>query len=504
MTEVKRVTAQSKKLAIAGILLCITWLPALPAQQRDERPNFVFVLVDDFGWMDVGYNGSTFYETPRIDAFAAKGVRFNRAYASSPMCSPTRVSIMTGKSPARTGVTQYISGWRSSKFKYIAPLTKLYMTRREKTLGEAFQQHGYDTAFMGKWHMGNFTHGRPEDHGFDFSRAVIESNRCSMYFPFRGVQYFDDQKEGDYFTDKLTDEAIKYLQRQAGAGEPFLLYLAHFSMHAPIGSKPDLRRKYERKLDRLTPPSVDSIGAPERFNHKNVKSRQDDPEYAGELENLDYNFGRVLDALEEFDLDENTVVVLTGDNGGRSSMWEKFPHPTSVKPLRGGKTLVFEGGIRVPTVVYRPRAAKLGTQIDVPIISADFYPTLLEMAGLPLEEQQHLDGVSIAPLIEGRTIGERNLYWHFPHYQGEGGYPASAVFDGKYKLIHNYHFEEYSLFDVVVDPYERNNLAADRPGIVERLKRDLNARLQGVGAQLPVKNTSADIIDEIDEEHRDR
>ena len=473
------------------------------AQAQTSRPNFVFVLVDDFGWMDVGYNGSSFHETPRMDAFSKKGMRFDRAYASSPMCSPTRVSIMTGKSPARTGVTQYIAGWRSSRFRYLAPLTALFMKREEKTLGESFQGNGYNTAFMGKWHMGAFEHGRPEDHGFNYSRAVIESNRASMFFPFQGIQYFEDQKEGDYFTDKLTDEAIGYLEQRADADEPFLLYLAHFAMHAPIGSKSDLREKYEAKLDRLMPPKVDMVGVPERFSHKPVKARQDDPEYAGEIENLDWNFGRLIDALERLDLDETTVVVLTGDNGGRSAMWEKFPHPTSVKPLRGGKTFVFEGGIRGPTVIYWPGAAGLGARTDIPIISADFYPTLLDIAGLPPESDQHLDGTSIAPLLRGEEIKPRRLYWHFPHYQGEGGYPASAVSDGRYKLVYNYHFEGAQLFDLQEDPHEDRNLASARGDLVKRMKDDLFARLNSVGAKLPVKNSASNLVDEIDEKYSD-
>lgn len=453
-----------------------------------QRPNILFILIDDLGWNDVGFNGSSFYETPNIDRLANRSLRFDWAYASSPMCSPTRVSIMTGKSPARTGVTQWLPGYQAKDQELICAKTAPGMRMDELTLAEALRNGGYITAFMGKWHMGPLHEGGPENHGFDIFKAVIETNRCSQFYPFRQeypTVYFPDAKVGDNYTDKLTDEALKFIGQHKE--KPFFLFLSHFAMHAPIKSKEHLRQKFAEKAAKLPIQTEEEASVCETYSSKPLKSRQDDPEYAGELETLDNNIGRLMQMLEATGLDENTIVILTSDNGGRTALqWRE--HPTSVQPLRGGKTFLFDGGIRIPLLVRCPGITNKGGNCVTPVVSTDFYPTVMELVGLPLDPSQHEDGVSIVPLLKGRMLKRNEIYWHFPHYQGEGGYPASAIRSGDYKLIINYHFDDVLLFNLNADPYEKNNLAESQPRRMEKMNRLLHTWLEETGAKIPMKN----------------
>ena len=480
------------KRKLATFLFLAGLVCGLEAAQNSQRPNILFILIDDLGWMDMGYNGSTFHETPHLDQFSREAMRFDSAYTASPMCSPTRVSIFTGKNPARTGITQYLPGWYSLKFRTITPISNQYMAEDEYTLGMAFKDNGYNTAFMGKWHMGPLAFGGPEVHGFDTTAAIIEANRCSMFFPFRGMPYFPDAKEGDYFTDKLTDTAIEYLEKQRDEDSPFFMYLAHFAMHSPIEAKQELYEKYEKKRAKLPP--VEGIKDP--HSHKLLKARQDDPHYAGELENLDENIGRVLEALKDSGQYDNTIIVFTGDNGGRVSIWNQ-KHPTSNQPLRAGKTFLFEGGIKVPLIIHWPGVTKPGMHSDAPVNSADFYPTLLEMAGIQERKQRDIDGISITPLLEGKNLDRDEMYWHFPHYQGEGAYPSSAIRQGPYKLIHNYHYDNDLLFNLETDPYEKHDLLEQKPDLAAAMKFRLLQSLHAVSAKMPIKNPSKDLTEDI-------
>lgn len=462
--------------------------------QANSKPNVLFILIDDFGWMDLGYNGSTFYETPRIDELAREWMRFDACYAPSPMCSPTRVSILTGKNPARHGVTQWLPGRDSESPRYVRkgehprvfcpkPLSS-GIEEKEFTFGEAFQKAGYDTAFYGKWHMGALKEtGGPRNHGYDSEVAIIESNRCSMFFPFKNPNYFPEAKEGDNFTDLLTDAAIEFVSRERE--RPFYLHLCHFAMHSPIESKAEWREHFESKAKAL--PSITNTEVLDEYAHKPQKLRQDDPEYAGELSTLDTNIGRTVEALKESGLYENTIIILTGDNGGRTSWFQD--HPTSNQPLRTGKTFLFEGGLLTPLLIHWPGHSKPGMSTQVPVTSMDFYPTLLEMAGLDLLPEQHLDGVSLVPLFSGEEIPNRDLVWHFPHYQGEGSYPASAIRSGDFKLIRNYHHDDCLLFNVKVDPGETVDLFPTMLERAEELEGALTQFLSESGAVIPKEKT---------------
>lgn len=454
-----------------------------------DKPNILFLLVDDFSWSDVGYNGSTFHETPSMDALSKEWMRFDYCYTPSPMCSPTRTSILTGKNPERHGVTQWLPGIdkpfgrKGEKPRVYCPTSQSPgIKKSETTIGEAFQAAGYDTAFYGKWHMGKLKEtGGPAAHGYASERAVIEENNCAMFYPFRNhPEYFPDAKEGDHFTDLITDASIDYITRKRD--EPFYLHLSYFSMHAPIKSKPELKAHFEKKAAKL--PEEESVWKKDDpYSHKPYKTRQDDPEYAGQLANLDKNIGRLISALKTSGLYDNTIIIFTGDNGGRSTAMHG--NPTSNAPLRSGKTFLFDGGMRTPLLIHWPEHTRPGQTSDTLVSSTDFYPTLLEMAGLPQLPEQHLDGVSLAPLIQGKKLKRDTLHWHFPHYQGEGAYPGSAIRVGNYKLIHNYHHDDILLFDIVNDPYETKNLAKTMPEKADALDKQLMTHLKQVGAYIP-------------------
>ena len=454
-----------------------------------EKPNVLFILIDDFGWYDVGYNGSKFYETPQIDKLAKTWMRFDNCYTPSPMCSPTRTSILTGKNPARHGVTQWLNGADfffarkdEQQVVYCPGPQSSGIKDSEITLGETFQQAGYDTAFYGKWHMGSLKEtGGPGNHGYADQKAIIEANGCNL---FNCTRYFPGKsKKGDCYTDLLTNEAIAFVK--AERDKPFYLHLCHFAMHATIESKPELRAKFEDKAKSL---GIKSETTLDDYSHQPHKLHQDSPEYAGELYNLDENIGRLIDSLKESGQYENTIIIFTGDNGGRSTV--NKADATSVMPLRGGKTFLFEAGLKTPLLIHWPGHSKAGLSTDSPVTSMDFYPTLLEMAGLEPKPEQHVDGTSLVPLFEGKPLQRDSLYWHFPHYQGEGSYPASAIRVGDFKLVHNFHHQDVLLFNLADDPNETKNLAPSMPEKTKALDEKLRNYLQETGAYLPKAPTA--------------
>ncbi len=474
----------SKKNSIA----LATSLLAANTLQAAQKPNVLFILIDDFGWTDVSYNGSKFYETPKLDALSEDWMKFNYFYAPSPMCSPTRASILTGKNPARHGITQWLPGrdiayvGKGEKANVFCPKPDVKMLpESEITLAETLKENGYETAFYGKWHMG----GKDSlAHGFDSERAFIGYNDCGMFYPFNRPlidgkpQYFPDAKEGDNFTDLLTDAAIDFVGQKRE--NPFYLHLCYFSMHGPRGSKEDLKEYFEKKKKTLYGNSKDGW-VKDPYSHKKTKGRQDEPVYAGQLKNLDANIGRLVETLKAKGLYENTIIVFTGDNGGQENGYQ---WPTCNAPLRMGKTFLFEGGIRVPTLMHYPKA-KRGLETNIPATSTDFYPTILEMAGILQKPEQHKDGISLLPLFNEKPIKRDALFWHFPHYQGEGGYPASAIRMGDFKLIYNYHQNDYLLYNVVEDISETKNLAAEMPEKVQEMKKRLDEYLREAGSTIP-------------------
>jgi len=420
----------------------------------ERRPNLVFFLVDDLGWSDLGCYGSALYQTPNIDRFAEQSVRFTQAYAACHVCSPTRASILTGKYPARLHLTDWLPGrpdYPSQKLKNAK--IRSHLPLEETTLAETLRDHGYRTAHIGKWHLGEEPFG-PRQQGF-----AIQIPRWNKGWPKAGYHapfQLDglDGREGDYLTDRLTDEAEKFIE--ANKDRPFFLYLSHFAVHDPIQGRSDLVDEYRRKLadqpnpsgpefilegnpDELEPLSRKALhNLNQKSSHRGykvlpgrtvkIKQQQDNIEFAAMIEATDQSLGRVLNKLESLGLSDHTIVIFFSDNGGMSAANFFRPnrvvaeneldaaYSTSNLPLRGGKGWLYEGGIRVPMIVKWPRYGQAGLACDEPVISTDFYPSLLEMLGLPAIPHQTVDGVSFTAALKGESFERGPIFWHFPHY----------------------------------------------------------------------------------------
>jgi len=464
---------------------------------QNNRPNFLFILADDLGWMDVGFNNpNTFYETPNIDRLATQSVRFTNAYAACPVCSPTRASILTGKYPARLQTTDYFGAIQPEDAKRDAKYNKpLYpspyieeLPLREKTIAESLQEAGYATFFAGKWHLGPEGFW-PENQGFDVNRGGYSTGG-----PYGGKKYFspygnprlEDGPEGEHLPDRLASETVRFIKEHQNG--PFLTYLSFYSVHTPLMTREDLRLKYEKK--KLNVPE-DSWG---KEGDRKVRLVQNHAIYAGMVEAMDQAVGKVLDYLKESGLDKNTIVIFMSDNGGLST---SEGHPTSNLPLRAGKGWLYEGGIREPMLIKWPGSSDPGTICTVPVISTDFYPTILDMAGLPLNPAQHIDGQSIKPLLTGkvrsaRKISQRALYWFYPHYGNQGGEPGSAIRMGKYKLIEFFDDGNQELYDLEADISENNNLADKLPAKRKELSDQLHKWQVSVNAIFPERREKAD------------
>ena len=452
-----------------------------------RRPNFVFILVDDMGWRDAGCFGSTFYETPNIDRLATQGMRFTDAYAACPVCSPTRASIMTGKYPARLQLTDWIPGRQANaqaqaRMKLAPPEFEQQLALDEVTLAETLKAAGYATFFAGKWHLGAQGY-YPEDQGFDVNKGGWERGG-----PYGGGRYFSpygnprlpDGPEGEHLPDRLATETCRFIE--AHRQRSFLAYLSFYSVHTPLMARADLEAKYETKAQKLR--SADPAWGSE--GSRKVRLVQNHAVYAGMIEAMDQAVGKVLDALDRLNLAQNTVVFFMSDNGGLSTAEGS---PTSNLPLRGGKGWLYEGGIREPMIVRWPGVAQAGAVCHEPVTSTDFYPTMLEMAGLPLKPQQHVDGISLVGLLKGTGKLQRQaVYWHYPHYSNQGGTPGGAVRAGDYKLIEFYEDGRVELYNLRDDIGERHDLAAEMPEKTAELRRRLDDWRRETGAAMPHRN----------------
>ncbi|WP_150107476.1 sulfatase [Pedosphaera parvula] len=475
-----------ERIVFGGNLVWALLLTSLCATRvhAADRPNFVFILADDLGWKDVGFNGSTFYETPNLDRLAREGMRFTDAYAACSVCSPTRASIMTGKYPARLHLTDWLPG-RPDKPDQILKHPKIIteLPAAEITLAKALQEGGYKTAFIGKWHLGGLGHW-PEQAGFDINIGGCGMGHPSSYFsPYKNPT-LKDGPVGEYLADRLTDEAVKFIENTKGT--PFLLYLSHYSVHTPLQAKKGLIEKYQKKVMQLPPTK-----GPEFVTEGNTNARQvqNQPIYAAMMQSLDESVGRVLDKLKELGLDKNTVIIFTSDNGGLSTAEGA---PTSNMPLRAGKGWPYEGGVREPLVVKWPGVTKAASVSDHQVMSTDYYPTLLEIAGLPARPEQHLDGISFTPALRGKEMGERPLFWHYPHYSNQGGAPSSSIRKGDWKLIEWYEENRIELFNLRLDVGEKNDLASTSALKREELKSELQAWRASVKADMPLPNPNFD------------
>lgn len=466
-----------KLLHLLGGLFFATALHAAPK-------NILILLADDYGWADLGANNpQTFYETPNLDRLAAQGVRFTSGYAANPVCSPTRYSIMTGKYPTRAGLTNWLPGVRTERFQE-APLT-LQMAREERTLPELLKPAGYRTAFVGKWHLGEEEIYWPEAQGFDVNVGGWSKGQPGSYFsPYKNPR-LSDGPPGEHITMRLADETCALIAKFKSEGKPFLIHHCFYDVHTPLQAPKALVEKYRAKAERLglkesfaeEPQYYLSAKVPRR-----VRSVQSHATYAAMVESMDTAAGRILSKLDELGLAGDTLVIFTSDNGGLST---SEGAPTSNLPLRGGKGWLYEGGIRTAFLARLPGAAlRPGTTSDTPVMSTDIFASALDYAGVKAPAGATVDGRSFVPLLRGGAAPERDaLFWHYPHYGNQGGFPGGAVRMGDWKLVENYEDGNAWLFHLPADIGEKRDLAATQPERTKAMRARLHAWYRETGAK---------------------
>lgn len=474
-----------RKILVA-LVAVLGLLPAVVSGADAGRLNVVFILIDDLGWRDLGYAGSQFYESPAIDKLAAEGMVFTRAYEAAPRCVPSRTSIMTGKDHNRPELDG----------EHGVPLEEI-------TVAEAFKEQGYRTFFAGKWHLGMEGYW-PQNQGFDINKGGCGLGALTTHFwPYMvpgkkeagGTQKesknvvpfgLEKGKPGEFISDRLTDEAVAFLKehKSAGSKQPFFLYLSHYMVHQPLEAKPELVKYFEQKLKRM--PKQEGPDFELDYTGK-VKLKQDLPVYAAMIKSADESVARVRQALAELGYADNTAVIFTSDNGGLSTCDRLGTRgvSTSNKPLRTGKGWLYEGGMRVPLIVHWPGVTKASTKTDRAVTGTDFYPTMLEMAGLPLKPKQHLDGESFAAVLKGDLSHPRKpIFWYYDGAKVETGNVAmAAMLDGDKKLVHFVHEDKVELYNLRDDIGEHRDLATGNPETVKSMKTALLNWEKSVGVK---------------------
>ena len=462
--KIKRKNKVNKLISVVSwVVVLLTWSGVLSAA---DRPNVLFILVDDMGWRDLGCYGHEVHETPHIDKLASQGIRFTNAYAACPICGPSRAAIMTGKYPSRTGyVDNFISQINGNTLER-SPDND-YMKLEEITLAEALKAGGYQTGFLGKWHLSASNEVRlPTDQGFDVNVAGSSwGHPLKGYFapyelPSPG---FKEGPKGEYLTDRLTTEAIRVLDEFSERESPWLLYLSYYTVHSPFDSKPEKTKKYDEKA-------------------RKAKVELKNPAYGGMVESLDENVGRLLDWLDDEGLRKDTIIIFTSDNGGMIRATENLP-------LRSYKGDIYEGGIRVPCIIEWPGIIKPGSVSNKAIHGVDFYATLLAMTGLPQRPEHHQDSVNFVPLLTGEdpNLQRGPMIWHYPvgvpHIAHS--YPGSVIHDGDWKYLRFYEDGREELYNLKNDIGETNNLLALMPDKAVEMKTRLDTTLNAHGATIP-------------------
>jgi arylsulfatase A-like enzyme len=442
------------------------------ASEIGAPPNIIFILADDLGWRDVGFNGSEYYETPVLDSLARNGIQFNNAYANAPNCAPTRACIMTGMYPQRHGVITVGSSERGDeKARKLVPLENTEILDTSTfSLAEMMKSAGYRTGFFGKWHLGNDPYSGPLANGFDINVGGWERGSPRSYFsPYQNPE-LRDGPEGEQLTDRLTSEAIDFIQNQKDKDQPFFVYLSYYAVHAPFQAKEEWI---------------------EYFRNKEVTDEQNNPVYAAMIKTLDINIGRLVNVLDSIKLTENTILLFYSDNGGS---WRA----TSNSPLRGAKGMLYEGGLRVPCFFYSPKLLGGGQIIEEPIISTDLYPSFAKWAGTTIPSDKLMDGESILPFLNGEKR-KKPIFWYMPAYlqasSSKGGFafrtvPGAAIREGSYKLIRWFEEEHPQLYNLDKDLSEENELSLTDQKSFERLNNALNDWLRETKAFIPAQRNS--------------
>ncbi len=432
-----------------------------------DKPNIVLIVADDLGWKDVGFMGSKFYETPNLDALAKQSLLFTNAYTAAANCAPSRACLFSGMNTPRHGIYTVGTSERGDEAsRKLIPVKNIEILADSIfTLSEALQQAGYYTANIGKWHIGK----DPKTQGFDYNVGGTNQGSPPSYFSPYKIPAIKDGPAGEYLTDRLTTEAVSFLKENSK--KQFFLYLPYYAVHTPLQVPPTLKEKYERKTK---------------------TSGQKHATYAGMIESLDVNIGRILHQLDELKLTKNTIVIFTSDNGGIRNI-------SYQDPLRAGKGSYYEGGIRVPLIIRWPGKVAEGSKTDVPVTNMDFYPTILDILSIRSKNSK-LDGKSFLPVLKGGTLAERPLYWHFPIYlqaydsgTDDGRDPAfrtrpgAAIRLGDWKLHEYYEDNALELYNLKEDLGERNNLASKNPAMAKKLHDRLLSWQKEVNAPIPTK-----------------
>ena len=474
------------------VLVILSCFSLCTCANTSEQPNIIFLIVDDLGRQDVGVYGGSLYQTPNMDGLASAGMRFDNAYVAHPRCLPSRLAMMSGRYPASYG----IPGFQNRKEgKHALPLSAT-------TFAEILKESGYQTGYIGKWHLGK-KGGEPLYQGFDTNIMAGKSGAPPSYFlPYevpasgksgKGFEPYEGGEKGEYLTDRLTDEAMTFIEEKKDS--PFMLVLAHYAVHTPIEAPEPMVNKYReiisdrnienggRKSDKDV--IVDSTGE--------VKTVQNNPAYAAMVDSVDQNLGRIVSKLDELELSDNTVIVLTSDHGGLSSrgLGSSRELATSNLPYRHGKGWLYEGGIRVPMIVKWPKKITAGSISTVQVTGTDHYPAFLDIAGLPLQPDMHRDGESYLPALQGKKYHRKPMFWHsaLGRPTQTGDTRSSAVIDGDWKLIQWYSLDNESverveLFNIAEDPGEQQNLSQQSPQKVVELEEMLNQWKKSVNARL--------------------
>lgn len=462
-----------------GWLGCAALAQRVAAASRIERPNIVFILADDLGWADTAVYGGDLAETPNLERLAKSGVRFTDAYAAAPVCSPTRASLMTGKYPARLHMTTWYEASQDPPLnkKLIPPKTVADLPLTETTIAEALHAQGYLTAHIGKWHLGSAGY-YPENQGFDINiGGTFWGAPQTHFYPYKGDKYFGGEaryvphlewgQRGEFLADRLTTEALNVMTR--AQDQPFYVNLWHHSVHVPAEAPEALVAAYQKKIR----PGL---------HHTNAT-------YAAMIANLDENVGRVMDHIDKLGIADKTIVIFGSDNGGYIGKWNG-QQVTDNSPLRSGKGSLYEGGIRVPFIVHWPGVTPAGTLCHEPVISSDFFPTVLEMTGqLGSNNYPKEDSRNLGPLLRNphATLDRKDLYFHYPHYY-ETTSPVGALREGPWKLLEYFEDWHCELYDLSNDLSEKHNLALRYPQKTAQLRDKLHAWRQSVSAQMPMQN----------------
>jgi arylsulfatase A-like enzyme len=453
------------RIVLVAVTLGLLLAAPAWAKAPEAKPNFVFILIDDMGWRDLGCYGTTVYETPHCDQLASQGMRFTNAYAACPVCSPTRASILTGKYPARLHLTDWLPGnGDRPSHKLLRPRFQQFLPLEEVTIAKALKPQGYTSGCIGKWHLGGEAYS-PEKHGFDVNIGGTHAGTApGGYFQFDTPTL--KLRDGEYLTDRLTEEAEQFIEKNKD--KPFFLYLAHYGVHTPYQAKAEVIAKYKAKIK--------------------PGQEQNNPIYAAMVESVDDSVGRIARKLEQLKLTDRTIVVFFSDNGGLSYTGSKTPPATSNDPLREGKSYLYEGGIRVPLIVCWPGRVKPGSVCHVPVASVDFFPTMLEITGSLNAPKQVGDGISLVPLLKGEGGKPRAIYWHYPHYNSNGNKPGGAIREGDFKLIEFYEDGKLELYNLKEDIGEKNDLAVKMPDKAKELHQLLKDWRKAVDAQMMTPN----------------